>query len=100
MRLIHTAQEDTMADPLDNARRQSPPTPPEQVDDPVRRDLEGRPSGSWPNPDRERAQPGDVLGIEREGETTGIGDTAEEEDERRRQALHDGARKAPERGRR
>jgi hypothetical protein len=31
-----------------------------------------------------RAQPGDVLGIETGGETTGIGDTAEDEDERRR----------------
>jgi len=34
----------------------------------------------------ERAQPGDVLGIERDGETTELGDTAEEEDERRREA--------------
>jgi hypothetical protein len=33
-----------------------------------------------------RAQPGDVLGIETGGETTGIGDTAEDEDERRRYA--------------
>jgi hypothetical protein len=33
-----------------------------------------------------RAQPGDVLGIETGGETTGIGDTAEDEDERRRDA--------------
>ena len=31
-----------------------------------------------------RAQPGDVLGIETGGETTGIGDTAEDEDKRRR----------------
>ena len=31
-----------------------------------------------------RAQPGDVLGIETGGERTGIGDTAEDEDERRR----------------
>jgi hypothetical protein len=34
-----------------------------------------------------RAQPGDVLGIETGGETTGIGDTAEDEDERRRAAV-------------
>ena len=33
-----------------------------------------------------RAQPGDILGIETGGETTGIGDTAEDEDERRRDA--------------
>jgi hypothetical protein len=33
-----------------------------------------------------RAQPGDVLGIETGGETTGIGDTAEDENKRRRAA--------------
>jgi hypothetical protein len=33
-----------------------------------------------------RAQPGDVLGIETAGERTGIGDTAEDEDKRRRAA--------------
>ena len=33
-----------------------------------------------------RAQPGDVLGIETGGETTQIGDTSEEENERRRDA--------------
>ena len=33
-----------------------------------------------------RAQPGDVLGIETGGERTGIGDTAEDENERRRTA--------------
>ena len=33
-----------------------------------------------------RAQPGDVLGLETGGETTEIGDTAEDEDERRRAA--------------
>ena len=31
-----------------------------------------------------RAQPGDILGIETGGETTGIGDTSEDENERRR----------------
>ncbi len=31
-----------------------------------------------------RAQPGDILGIETGGETTGLGDTAEDENERRR----------------
>jgi hypothetical protein len=45
-----------------------------------------RAKADWPNPDAERAQPGDVLGIERGGETTGLGDTEEEEDRRRRQA--------------
>jgi hypothetical protein len=34
----------------------------------------------------ERAQPGDVIGIESEGETTSIGDTAEDEDRRRERA--------------
>ncbi len=33
-----------------------------------------------------RAQPGDILGIETGGETTGIGDTSEDENERRRDA--------------
>ena len=33
-----------------------------------------------------RAQPGDILGIETGGETTEIGDTAEDENERRRRA--------------
>ena len=33
-----------------------------------------------------RAQPGDVLGLETGGETTGIGDTADDEDTRRRKA--------------
>jgi hypothetical protein len=40
----------------------------------------------WPDPGRERAQPGDVLGIERGGETTGLGDTAADEDKRREAA--------------
>lgn len=33
-----------------------------------------------------RAQPGDVLGIENDGETTELGDTEEDEDERREKA--------------
>ena len=41
---------------------------------------------SWPDPNKERAQPGDVLGIERGGETTSLGDTEESEDQRRRNA--------------
>jgi hypothetical protein len=39
-----------------------------------------------PEPIDERAQPGDVLGIETGGETTQIGDTAEDENERLRDA--------------
>ena len=42
------------------------------------------PNENWPDPDTERAQPGDVLGIERGGETTSLGDTEEDEDRRRR----------------
>ena len=42
------------------------------------------PKANWPDPDSERAQPGDVLGIERGGETTSLGDTEEEEDPRRK----------------
>jgi hypothetical protein len=49
---------------------------------------------NWPDPDQERAQPGDVLGIERGGETTNLGDTAEEEDRRRREALAEDAENA------
>jgi hypothetical protein len=37
-----------------------------------------------------RAQPGDVLGIETGGETTSIGDTDEDENRRRREALEEG----------
>ena len=48
------------------------------------------PNADWPDPDSERAQPGDVLGIERGGETTSLGDTEEDEDRRRRE-LEDSA---------
>jgi hypothetical protein len=48
-----------------------------------------KPGANWPDPDRERAQPGDVLGIERGGETTSLGDTEEDEDRRRRDAEED-----------
>jgi hypothetical protein len=44
---------------------------------------------SWPDPDKERAQPGDILGIERGGETTSLGETEEDEDERRRDSERD-----------
>jgi hypothetical protein len=45
-------------------------------------DIRGTGDGS-PHLGR-RAQPGDILGIETAGETTGIGDTSEDEDKRRR----------------
>jgi hypothetical protein len=46
-------------------------------------------TGNWPDPRTERAQPGDVLGIERGGETTRLGETAEDEDKRREAAERD-----------
>ena len=52
------------------------------------------PNANWPDPDRERAQPGDVLGIERGGETTSLGDTEEDEDRRRRDAEKEAAENA------
>ena len=36
-----------------------------------------------------RAQPGDVLGVERDGERTHLGETREDEDERRENAEED-----------
>lgn len=47
------------------------------------------------HPAADRAKPGDVIGIERDGETTELGDTREDEDERRRDA-EEAARKARE----
>jgi hypothetical protein len=47
--------------------------------------------GGTVDPDTARAQPGDVLGLARGGETTSLGDTAEDEDERRREAEREGA---------
>jgi uncharacterized protein YjbJ (UPF0337 family) len=38
-----------------------------------------------------RAQPGDILGLDTEGETTNLGDTAADEDKRRVDALRRGA---------
>lgn len=52
------------------------------------------PHANWPDPDIERAQPGDVLGIERGGETTSLGDTEEDEDRRRQDALKEAPEKA------
>jgi hypothetical protein len=45
-----------------------------------------KPGQNWPDPDTDRAQPGDILGIERGGESTSLGDTEGDEDERRRDA--------------
>lgn len=42
--------------------------------------------GGPPEPIDDRAQPGDVLGIEEDGEVTHLGDTREDEDERREDA--------------
>lgn len=44
----------------------------------------------------DRAQPGDVLGIERGGERTHLGETREDEDDRRRDAERAGQDRAPE----
>lgn len=49
-----------------------------------------------PHPDG-RAQPGDVLGIETGGERTGIGETAEDEDTRRRTAERAAPKERPRR---
>lgn len=51
----------------------------------TRHDATGRERDLSPHPG-DRAQPGDVLGIETGGERTTIGDTAEDEDTRRRDA--------------
>ncbi len=61
---------------------------------PGRRDLEERDTvpradtaaGTPPEDVNDRAQPGDVLGIETAGETTSLGDTAHDEDKRREDA--------------
>ena len=42
-----------------------------------------------------RAQPGDVLGLETGGETTSVGDTAEDENQRRRDAERSAPREEP-----
>jgi hypothetical protein len=42
-----------------------------------------------PDPNDERAQPGDVIGIEHDGEVTHLGDTAEDEDDRLNDAEED-----------
>jgi hypothetical protein len=56
-----------------------PKVTPDPLDDPTRIRRQR-------HADSDRAQPGDVIGIESDGETTELGDTAEDEDERRRDA--------------
>jgi hypothetical protein len=55
----------------------------------LRRETGTSSTENWPDPRTERAQPGDVLGIERGGETTRLGETAEDEDKRRERAEQD-----------
>lgn len=43
----------------------------------------------------DRAQPGDVLGIERDGERTHLGETAEDEDKRREDAIESDRTRRP-----
>jgi hypothetical protein len=57
-----------------------------EADRSARREMGTSGTGAWPDPRTERAQPGDVLGIERGGETTRLGETAEDEDRRREEA--------------
>ena len=65
-------------DPKIDPRRPSPiPTDPDELERRSRTTGDGR------------AQPGDVLGIETDGETTSLGDTREDEDERREDAEKD-----------
>lgn len=52
-------------------------------------DIERRDREDLSDSVTERAQPGDVLGIERDGETTALGDTARDEDKRVRDAEED-----------
>ncbi|MGE4054183.1 MAG: hypothetical protein AB7F99_05235 [Vicinamibacterales bacterium] len=71
---------------FDKARRDPESAPIKPVDDPRYIDPNKRAGTAWPDPETERAQPGDVLGIERGGESTNLGDTAEDEDKRRHDA--------------
>jgi len=49
-----------------------------------------------PIDDRDRAQPGDVLGIENDGKTTELGDTREDEREKKQDAEEDVAEEVVE----
>lgn len=70
-------------DPLDRLDRVD--TPGSSIDD-LTDEVKRPGSGDVSPPQTKRAQPGDILGIETGGETTAIGDTAEDEDERHRDA--------------
>ena len=90
-----------MAEPIDEihrARKESGARPIEADD--VRPGGDPLTSQGWPDPDAERAQPGDVLGIEREGETTSLGETREDEDKRRRDAVKEVRDQAADRAKR
>ena len=90
-----------MAEPIDEihrARKESGAKPIEADD--IRPHGDPLKSETWPDPDAERAQPGDVLGIEREGETTSLGETREDEDKRRRDALREAREQAADQAKR
>lgn len=77
----HYGQPPWWRDEYAAARRQ--PVPPGRTDVVPSADT---PTPGWPDAAGDRAQPGDVLGIERGGETTSLGDTSESEDARRQRA--------------
>ena len=70
---------------LTEARRAAKPVDLVETVEVVEVDTSRKPDGGDASPHLGgRAQPGDILGIETGGETTGLGDTDEDEDERRR----------------
>ena len=75
--------DDNSVEEMTNAERRAPLDSEHDDLDPSADDVSPHDGG--------RAQPGDVLGIETGGETTEIGDTSEDENERRRRAEDDAA---------
>ena len=75
-----------MADSTLDPQRVKPVTDIRRTEDPVELDTTESVAGEKSPHYGGRAQPGDILGIETGGETTGIGDTSEDENERRRDA--------------
>ena len=73
-----------MADSTLDPQRVKPVTDIRRTEDPVELDTTESVAGEASPHYGGRAQPGDILGIETGGETTGIGDTSEDENERRR----------------
>ncbi len=74
-----------MTDSIRDSRLQHPNA--QDVKDATEKDDEVKPDGADISPHfGRRAQPGDILGLETGGETTSIGDTAEDENKRRRDA--------------